>query len=328
MNSDHSQNPGKKKKKKRKRMLRKLKNAMLSFLFLALVGATSVVVTWAVAGATGFGSVTNEFNSTSPISVEMAENFDREAADSYEPRSVIQKQPMVRNTSSVIENPTAESSHREWVAIKLSYTVTFPKTVYTARSVPRPGVCICPYFTKEDDEEPITCIYDGHSDFANAVARVSTDEPEMDEDGNDITATDGFNTEYWTAYDSTETLFIYNEPIDPQTTTPQPLFNWVQVLNHQNGEVDCYENNGSSSPWGSLALYPISTIGAKTYNSSGELQYAHYLDGVRTNQDTSDTVYVASLPTFDIKMTAYAVQADGLATLADARAPLHDLAFS
>lgn len=312
MKSNNSQTPKKTKKS------HKFRNAMLAILFVALVGAASVVVTWAAASATGFTSVTNVLNSTTPVTVAVDRDYYVENSE-YEPHSVLSDTIKAKNTSTEI-TATTESSHDEWVGLKLTYTVTFPKTVYAGRSG---GVTICPYFTRTDD--PVTCIYNSYDDFVTAMAQVSTSATAFENNAFDPLP-DGFNTMYWEAYDDTKDFFIYKSTVAPQTTTPQALFNYVAVNDHQKSEYDFYPDNESGTEKsGTMSLYPISVINSQTYNSEGTLVDAATLANAG-GADLANYVYVASLPTFNIQVTAYAVQADGL-DLAAAKTALHDIAF-
>ena len=315
MKSNNSQTPKKTKKS------HKFRNAMLAILFVALVGAASVVVTWAAASATGFTSVTNVLNSTTPVTVAVDRAYYVENSE-YEPHSVLSDTIKAKNTSTEI-TATTESSHDEWVGLKLTYTVTFPKTVYAGRTG---GVTICPYFTRTGEQDPITCIYNSYDDFVTAMAQVSTSATAF-ENGEFSPTPNGFNTEYWEAYDSTNDFFIYKSTIAPQNTTPNALFNYVAVNDHQKSEYDLYPDNETGTEMsGTMLLYPISVSNSQTYNSEGTLVDAATLANAG-GADLADCVYVASLPTFNIQVTAYAVQADGL-DLAAAKEALHDIAFA
>lgn len=222
--------------------LKKIKNAFLFVLTLALVSAAAVAITYAL--GTSMGTAENTFTSEPNIDVEISElDFDnstghgetphpndyvlgQEKALKYYPAAIIPKNPKLTNTSP--------ASNDEWVAMTVEYQVKIGTTWYT---------------------------YPGYSEFKSALASVQT------------SGTNEFNTTNWEEKTgSNGKVFYYKSKLakDGNTAT---LFNNV-IINSTftmsgTNYVITYYNEGSAAT-ANVSTLPDFRINLKGYAVSAD----------------------------------------------------------
>lgn len=278
--------------------------------------------------------------------------YNMSKKDGFKAYSVIPKNPTLKNTSvdfgynqdgSPIGDYNAgdfeidNASRREWVAIKVEYSLTMPHKVYRFfrynEGDPENWII------ENDSLKTKTITYPGYAKFKAAIASVSVRKPETVKDGDVITGyaagkePNGFYTSVsafegaparsedegvWHDYykeqnpdaDNDGTFFIYDKILDRGEAT-HPLFEYVGINGITKDTV--YFNSKYTE------MYRISVEGAKLGDSPVVNQ---------ANTNNKDYLYVTTLPDFGIKITGYAVQADGIDNYNDAAAALKALTDS
>lgn len=259
-------------------MGRKIRNAFLLVVTLAMVSATAVAITWAAldVAQTPITGVTNEFTS-GEIKAELTEirwngtkgtgdnnttgtgsddiptdgNSGQEKARNYVVKQEIEKNPKVANTS--------ETALDEYVAIKVTYEIVLNNTSY--------------YYTKSQFESQMAKLY-----HKNASG----------------TATEGYNSNDWDM-NTNGTMFYYkggdgtgnngNAGKLPQGKYTTRLFDYVKI-----------NDIATTTDAGHTGEYKFS-VGATSASS--------------LLSSLSDSVYVTGLPKFTITVQAFAISADG-----------------
>ena len=277
--------------------LKKIKNVLLAVLTFALVSVVAVAVT--LAAVTGnMGNAENTFTNSPYIKLGIAEtkwdhkDYDgndkegvegdkgEDLASSYSTGMIIPKNPTLKNTSDSAD----VTNSSEWVAIKVEYKLVWDESIKV-------------YLDKGSDDAPASqmgsffdtqATYTSYKDFSNAIAKVKTLQT-----GSDDTYKDGFNLnsvggvpEGWSQYNGSVdtlndgTLFYYNSKLDKDSETT-PLFDAIEinkefttaeVITINQEKVSCYE--------------------------------------IKLGDGT--TAYFEKLPKFEIKLTGYAIQAEGV----------------
>ena len=209
--------------------LKKIRNAFLFVLTLALVSAAAVAITYAL--GTSMGNAQNTFTSEPNIDVEISEvDFDnstgygetthtapyelgQDKAQKYYPTATIPKNPKLTNTS---DEPANGETNDEWVAMTVEYKVKINSTWYT---------------------------YPGYTEFKSALASVYTS-AELE-----------FNTTDWKAHDGKNTIFYYKKEKLQRNHNTTSLFNSVKIketftttnVNNKDKYVITYYNNGTAA---------------------------------------------------------------------------------
>lgn len=194
--------------------LKKIKNALLVTLSLALVAAASVAITYAIGDSQSFGDKTNEFKEGNITATLTEVHWDgvkgnptgseedptvatadqgKTKADSYTPGQIIPKDPKVNNTN------TKDIS--EYVGIKVAYTATINGTEYT-------------YYTK--------------TQFETAIAKLC----------NTAAGAEGLCSG-WSGNDD-GTHFYYSAPV-AYGKASGPLFNHVKINSFDTGTTKKYK---------------------------------------------------------------------------------------
>ena len=277
-------------------MGRKIRNAFLLVLTLAMVSATAVAITWAAldVAQTSIDEVQNKFTS-GEIEAELTEirwnktpgtgdknttgndsdqipttgNSGQEKAKNYSTGQEIEKNPKVANTSK-----TALS---EFVAIKVTYEIVLNNTSY--------------YYTKDQFETEMAKLY--KKSGGSSVQGVN----------------DGWVTTGTATSDSNiktdGIMYYYTSPIAQNESTAR-LFDYVKInnkaLSTATGHTDEYAFNVYSTNAASLSNTAISG---------------------------TSPVYVKGLPKFSITVQAYAISSEGYtwtANASDIKSALNKLA--
>lgn len=267
--------------------LKKIRNALLVVLTLALVSATAVAVTWAYVNKT-LGSQTNTFTNTEEIDVGISEpnwkgeptyaspyspgdsvdqsitkdvNDGKTLANKYFAGLSIPKDPRLTNISyPTTTNQSQKDSSTEIVGVKLSYIV------------------------KDDSSNSYE--YPSYADFRDSIAKVAFGS----------TPTDGYNSN-WIAFDTNQLYLYHKAPIAWHAQTSN-IFDYV-VINTVSSITD-YNNIPSDAK----GIYTNGTnYSVRVYDptlNSGDGGYKR----ITTN----------SLPDFDIKIKGYAVQSNPISS--------------
>ena len=280
--------------------LKKIKNMLLAVLTFALVSVVAVAVT--LAAVTGnMGNAENTFTNSPYIKLGIAETKwdhkdydgnDKEGVEgdkgedlalSYSTGMIIPKNPTLKNTS----DSTDVTNQREWVAIKVEYKLVWDDSINVYSSKGEVGSSPAASMGEFTDTQ---ATYKSYTDFSSAIAKVKTLQTDSDD-----TYKDGFNLSSvgnvsggWSQYNGSVealkngTLFYYNTELDKNNET-NPLFDAIEInssfktteviTNYVSGEkVSCYE--------------------------------------IKLGDGT--TAYFEKLPKFEIKLTGYAIQAEGV----------------
>jgi len=269
--------------------LKKIRNALLVVLTLALVSATAVAVTWAASDT--FNSVTNTFNESS-IDVDISEVHWNGTPSTWS------------TTSGTAEtNPNIPVNDQgKTIAAKYTQTDNIPKDPVLENTS-----------TDEDEYVAMTALFkvkltvDGtkdtnwryltHAQFIESIATLY----------NTNTTTEGFNTNYWTkatvaAANATSgknvDYFVYkgnDGVLLKKQKAAAPLFDYVKV----NKPVQVTSANVTDD----TSLDTEEKRNAKI----GKYRISDY-----TTTATTDYIYIDDLPEFDIVLTGFAVQKDGM----------------
>lgn len=224
-------------------MKKKIKNALLVVLTLALAATVSVAFTLALVEGS-MGSATNTFtNETITVQLsevkwdgnkgqndtdgDIPENKGEDIAKSYSAGQTIPKNPKLSNISDLSDGATVDP--QEWVAIKLTYTAT-----------------------AQVNGETKNYTYDSYDEFLRATgAQVKVG-----------TSTDGFNTTNWEAKNSANTVFYYKAKLDNKAST-ETLFDnvYINALTQRESKYVMYDNSGSEVLADSLPQFEIKLEG-------------------------------------------------------------------
>ena len=266
--------------------LKKVRNALLVVLTLALVSATTVAITWAYVNQ-GLGTKDNKFTNSDKINIDITEpnwtgsipdnqkytpvegytpgdvvtvatgENGEELAQGYYPGKQIPKDPRITNISTASGDGT-----KEYIGAKLVYQVKLP--------------------TGENGAIE-TKTYPTYADFANNIAKVR-----YIDTANSNTVTDGYNPN-WAQFDDRDLYFKNVVDQKGQTLT---LFDYVTIIP-------------------STASDDLSTVAASSNGiyTKGAQYSIKYFDGT-----TAKRIVVDQLPEFNILITGYAVQAQPFAT--------------
>ena len=253
--------------------LKKIRNALLVVLTLALVSATAVAVTWAYTEG-NFGSAENTFTnediaaeltewewdgdkstvdstSTHQINDKTTSTLGMNIAKSYSPSQTIPKNPSISNISDTSENSTDDP--KEWVAMTVRYYILSGTDKY--------------YFS-------------GYSTFSEALATVHSD----------VTSDTGFNTSNWDAKGGSDnTVFYYNSIINNKAMTAT-IFD--DVIVNSKTALDAKK--------------------AASGDNAGKYVYTGLKKVSGATVSTDQTFVTATLPEFHIELQGYAVQADNV----------------
>ena len=263
--------------------LKKIRNALLVVLTLALVSATAVAVTWAYT-EDSFKNAENTFGNEeisaklteqkwdgdkpTPETPALPENFKygQNLATSYSPEMHIPKNPSITNISDPDHKTNAEPS--EYVAMTVRYYVTDDTTGKTKYYFP------------------------GYAEFSAALATVQHYE-------ND-TMTTGFNTNDWEEKaGSNGTVFYYKREAD------------------NNGIVENWKT--TATIFDEVLINGSTALNSPDYYNSGTNKYSYSgltkvvettTNGVTTlNTEKNQTFTSDNYPEFHIELQGYAVQA-------------------
>ncbi len=278
--------------------LKKIKNVLLAVLTFALVSVVAVAVT--LAAVTGnMGNAENTFTNSPYIKLGIAEtkwdhkDYDgndkegvegdkgEDLASSYSTGMTIPKNPTLKNTSDSAD----ATNQSEWVAIKVEYKLVWDDSinVYSDKGSDHAPASQIGHFSDEQ------ATYTSYKDFSNAIAKVKTLQ-----EGSD-TYKDGFNLNSvsgvpggWYQYNGSvdtlknETLFYYNSKLDKDSETT-PLFDAIEI-NSSFTTTDVITN------WVQQTKVPCYEI----------------------KLGDGKPAYFEKLPKFEIKLTGYAIQAEGV----------------
>ena len=217
--------------------LKKIRNAFLFVLTLALVSAAAVAITYAL--GTSMGNAENTFTSEPNIDVEISEvDFDNSTgfgenthpdtyelgevkAQKYYPAATIPKNPKLTNTST--------EANDEWVAMTLEYQVKINGNWYT---------------------------YPGYTEFSNALATVDT-----------------WNTNWEEKTGSNKTVFYYKSKLAKNANTDSifenVIINSSFTQSGSNYEITYYTDSTTSAT-ATVSSLPDFRINLKGYAVSAD----------------------------------------------------------
>lgn len=251
--------------------LKKIRNALLVVLTLALVSATAVAVTWAYTEGS-FSNAENTFTQEG-ITAQLTEKLwdggkpDNDSVNlpsttvkgetmalSYSPNMTIPKNPSITNNSD--SSNTTSNDPAEYVAMTVRYYLT-------------------------NDEGATRYYFSGYTAFKNAIAKVQF--------SNSGTVTDGFNTNNWDEKDGSDGTVFYYKAILNNWNTSATLFD--DVLINPTDTLDSYKNATTSKyTYTGLTKYVVAT-GAKTadqtFESTGYPEFHIELKGYAVQAYTS-----------------------------------------
>ncbi len=252
--------------------LKKIRNALLVVLTLALVSAAAVAITYAELNEQ-FNTETNNFTNgaitaelseydwdgkkgslesgSSKTDAEMTQDanldvpvFGKNKAAKYTPSMLIPKNPMVSNTTDDIP---------EWIAVKVYYVVHIETDASTTVDV---------VYTRSQFETNIAKFYDNDSTPAQITVSSNT-----------------WNTNWYVDDSKTDT-----------NNKPYSVFYYTSIVNARNSTARLFDN---------VKINPLTPNA-----STNKYSFANPSDS--EHPYTSD-----KLPTFDIKIKGYAIQAVG-----------------
>lgn len=328
-------------------MKKKMKSALTVMLTLALVSATAVAYTWAtLVGAQMSDSQVNNFESptakvqisedkfdgntwgkattdahgltkggdnkyTTPVTSTKLDDLSelgKAKAENYTVGMAIPKNPMVKNNNNALDttnhlnNATTTITTDEWLGLKIDYKIQIKNgsnyLIYSLTDSDSDGTLDTATAITSDTGAPTGgtisgnyYIFPNRSTFEIAIAKVSTDGTSAaaytlysadGARGDNLTEeastdADGEATSVWRALDDTGTRFIWSHTVTAQNNTGS-LFEYVVINN---------PITNTSQVIGDDTYYQI-TINSRTYWFKG-------------------------YPAFQIDMTGYALQADGVA---------------
>jgi hypothetical protein len=301
--------------------LKKIRNALLVVLSLALVSAATVAITWAAATQNKLDDKKdNTFTNNPNIAVSIKEDtFDgldwdeprqddgepKDAnvssdsalgfniAQSYSPGTNVPKNPKLKNSTKTAASQFVTSGHykpstvtsNEWVAMTLKYTLTLPNDVYVV------------------DTNDANADNNGLTSTAPIPLKKDTtmSEKVITFDSYDdfktaiasVYTSEGleFNTTYWKdiSSDSSKTIWMYKSKLEQGAET-SALFNSVKIRSNDEDFKPYYVTiNGAATQ-----LYPV------------RLKYTE------NDAAVDKTVYISTPPTFEIDLAGYAIQADAV----------------
>lgn len=268
--------------------LKKIRNALLVVLTLALVSATTVAITWAYLNST-FTEAKNTFTNNETINIDITEpdwageietgkeyteangynpgdavtsgitkgtNNGAKLADGYYEGLDIPKDPRITNTSNPnTTDADVKAASTEIIGAKLQYVVKDDSTEY---------------------------VYPSYGDFKDSVATVKFS----------TSKTDDYNTA-WAAFDDTKLYLYHKAPIGWKGQTAH-IFDWVTI--NDVTELGDGETLADDIPADAKGIYTDGTnYSVRVYNAdAGEFT----------------RITLTTLPKFDIKITGYAVQSN------------------
>ncbi len=304
--------------------LKKIRNALLVVLSLALVSAATVAITWAAATQNKLDdSKDNTFTNNPNIAVSIKEDeFDGldwdeprtgsdpskkddqvssdpdlgfNIAQSYGPGTNVPKNPKLKNTTKTASSQFVTSGHYkpstvtsdEWVAMTLKYTLTLPNDVYVV------------------DTNDANAGNNGLTSTApiplkkdTTMSNVTITFEDYDDFKNAIARvytsnTLEFDTDHWKdiSTDSSETIWMYKQKLGQGDETEYPLFNSVKIRSNDPDNFKPYYVTINGNP---TQLYPVVLVGKNG------------------NTDVNKTVYISTPPTFEIDLAGYAIQGDNI----------------